>query len=114
MEQLYNVRICKFKDKEKTEYGYRFIIDENSFQEFIGIKYDDKFIDIKDGISYRVLKKNGNYIDSSEEKNIKIGEYYVNQAEPYIKSENKKRTKNYLLNIRKLITGSGKQIKKTR
>lgn len=112
MEQLYTVRICKFKAKEKTEYGYRFIIDENSFQEFIGVKEDDMYINIKDAMIYRTLKKKGNHIDQSEEKNIKLGEYYVNQVEIFKEPIEKNNKKNYLLAIRKLIAGSTK--KKTR
>ena len=112
MEQLYTVRICKFKSREKTEYGYRFIIDENSFQEFIGYKEGNWFINSEDGMAYRALKKNGNYIDQNE--NIEFDEYYVSSSEMIKEPLTGKKTKNYLIRIRNLIMNGGKQKKKTR
>ena len=66
MEKIYIATIYQFESEEQTDITIRYIIDEKTIHNIIGIFYNNYIIDIKTGVRYPILKREKSYLKKNE------------------------------------------------
>lgn len=79
MEQIYKATIYQFESKEKTDMSIRYIIDDKTMKNVIGILDENTIVDIETGVRYPILKREETSIRLSEE--IELGKFYAGRVE---------------------------------
>ena len=104
MEKIYIATIYQFESKEQNDITIRYIIDEKTIHNIIGIFYNNYIIDIKTGVRYPILKREKSYLKKNE--NIELRQFYVGRIEVYQPTNiSSKVIENYLkaFQIRRLL-----------
>lgn len=117
MEKIFTVVVGSFCKVEKTDYGYRYEIDDENIKHLNCIQDKEEMIDIETNERYYLLKRTENgTLAQSEYKIIMFNKNYALHANllDYTKSKNKDVLKIYLqaIKTRSLINKTQKQLKK--
>lgn len=83
--KLFTTTVASFEKIEKTDFGYRYTINENDYKKAICLECDSKLIDIDTLEEYYLLKREKSGTLSKEEfGNIKLNVRYALKNEPLL------------------------------
>lgn len=117
MEKIFTVVVGSFCKVEKTDYGYRYEVDEENIKHINCIQDEEEMVDIETNDRFYLLKRNENgTIAQSEYKIIMFNKNYALHSNivDFKKYNNKEVLKIYLqaIKTRCLINKTQKQLKK--